>query len=67
MSAVREGSLVLVLPGWEGSEEGGIYAVVPPGRLIPDKDSRFCGRDFPCNSGRLAELNGCKRLPVVVY
>ncbi|MFM0157056.1 LysR family transcriptional regulator [Paraburkholderia sediminicola] len=39
--AVRDGALVRVLPGWQGSEEGGIYAVMPPGRLVPTKTRVF--------------------------
>jgi len=40
-AAVREGLLVQVLPEWQGSEEGGIYAVMPPGRLVPSKTRVF--------------------------
>jgi DNA-binding transcriptional LysR family regulator len=39
--ALRTGKLVEVLKGWGGREEGGIYAVMPPGRLIPAKSRLF--------------------------
>jgi len=40
-SALREGKLVEVLPGWGGKTEGGVYAILPPGRLIPAKTRLF--------------------------
>ena len=39
--ALRGGGLVEVLPGWGGQEDGGIYAVMPPGRLVPAKTRLF--------------------------
>lgn len=39
--ALREGKLVEVLPGWGGKGEGGVYAVLPPGRLVPAKTRAF--------------------------
>lgn len=39
--ALREGKLVEVLPGWAGRGDGGVYAVLPPGRLIPAKTRLF--------------------------
>jgi len=39
--AVREGRLVEVLPGWGGKGEGGVFAVLPPGRLVPAKTRLF--------------------------
>jgi len=39
--AMREGKLVEVLRGWGGKGEGGVYAVLPPGRLIPAKTRLF--------------------------
>ena len=39
--AVSTGALVEVLPAWQGLEEGGIYAVMPPGRLVPTKTRVF--------------------------
>lgn len=39
--AMRDGSLVQVLPDWEGASEGGVYAVMPSGRLIPNKTRLF--------------------------
>lgn len=39
--ALRERKLVEVLPGWGGKAEGGVYAVLPPGRLIPTKARLF--------------------------
>lgn len=40
-SALRSGELVEVLPGWTIKEDGGIYAIMPPGRLIPAKTRVF--------------------------
>lgn len=40
-SAVREGALVQILSEWQGWGAGGIYAVMPPGRLIPAKTRLF--------------------------
>lgn len=39
--AMRAGELVEILPGWQGSEEGGVYAIMPPGRLVPTKTRVF--------------------------
>lgn len=39
--ALRTGKLVEILKGWGAREEGGIYAVMPPGRLIPAKSRLF--------------------------
>lgn len=39
--ALRDGKLVEILPGWGGKGEGGVYAVLPPGRLIPAKARLF--------------------------
>jgi DNA-binding transcriptional LysR family regulator len=38
---IRAGRLVEVLPGWSGKAEGGIYAVLPPGHLVPTKTRLF--------------------------
>jgi DNA-binding transcriptional LysR family regulator len=38
---VRDGTLVQILAQWEGAEVGGIYAVMPPGRLVPTKTRVF--------------------------
>jgi DNA-binding transcriptional LysR family regulator len=35
------GKLVEVLPGWSGRGEGGVYAILPPGRLVPTKTRLF--------------------------
>jgi DNA-binding transcriptional LysR family regulator len=35
--ALRTGRLVEVLPGWRANGDGGVYAVLPPGKLIPAK------------------------------
>jgi DNA-binding transcriptional LysR family regulator len=35
--AIRAGKLVEVLPGWGGPGDGGIHAILPPGRLVPTK------------------------------
>ncbi|WP_246564682.1 LysR family transcriptional regulator [Ancylobacter sonchi] len=34
---LAEGRLVEVLPGWAGKTDGGVHAVMPPGRLVPAK------------------------------
>lgn len=39
--ALREGTLVEVLPGWSSKREGGVYAILPPGRLVPAKTRLF--------------------------
>lgn len=39
--ALRDGRLVEVLPGWTGRGEGGVYAILPPGRLVPAKTRLF--------------------------
>ena len=39
--ALRAGDLVEVLPGWTGKEDGGVYAILPPGRLVPTKTRLF--------------------------
>ncbi|WP_258394913.1 LysR family transcriptional regulator [Pseudomonas fluorescens] len=39
--SVRSGELVQLLPDWQGSEERGVYVVMPPGRLIPSKTRLF--------------------------
>lgn len=40
-SALKSGELVEILPGWTVKEDGGIYAIMPPGRLIPAKTRVF--------------------------
>jgi DNA-binding transcriptional LysR family regulator len=40
-AAVRDGTLVQILRQWEGPAPGGIYAVMPPGRLVPTKTRVF--------------------------
>jgi DNA-binding transcriptional LysR family regulator len=39
--ALRSGQLVEVLPGWTVKAGGGVYAVMPPGRLVPAKTRAF--------------------------
>ena len=39
--ALRAGTLVEVLPGWGGKGSGSVYAIMPPGRLIPTKTRLF--------------------------
>ncbi len=39
--ALRERKLVEVLPGWGGKADGGVYAILPPGRLLPTKTRLF--------------------------
>lgn len=38
---IRTGRLVEVLPGWSGRAEGGVYAILPPGQLMPTKARLF--------------------------
>ncbi|MCB4768706.1 LysR family transcriptional regulator [Ancylobacter sp. Lp-2] len=38
---IGEGRLVEVLPGWVGTIEAGVHAVMPPGRLVPAKVRLF--------------------------
>jgi len=38
---IRTGELVEVLQGWIGSEDGGVYAIMPPGHLVPAKARVF--------------------------
>lgn len=38
---IREGKLHEILPGWEGDLSGGVYAIMPPGRLVPTKTRLF--------------------------
>lgn len=40
-SALKSGKLVEVLPGWTVGGEGGVYVVMPPGKLIPAKTRAF--------------------------
>ncbi|EJF33109.1 MULTISPECIES: LysR family transcriptional regulator [Enterobacteriaceae] len=35
------GQLVRVLPAWKGQDRGGVYGIMPPGRLIPAKTRLF--------------------------
>jgi DNA-binding transcriptional LysR family regulator len=39
--AIRAGKLVEILPGWGGQGNDGIYAVLPPGHLVPTKTRLF--------------------------
>ncbi|GEO99910.1 LysR family transcriptional regulator [Methylobacterium haplocladii] len=39
--ALRAGRLIEVLPGWGGKKSGGVYAILPPGRLVPAKTRLF--------------------------
>ncbi|WP_426124526.1 LysR family transcriptional regulator [Pararhizobium sp. PWRC1-1] len=39
--SINDGKLVQILPGWNGSEEGSVFAIMPPGRLIPAKTRVF--------------------------
>jgi len=38
---IHEGKLQRVLPEWQGNKKGGVYAIMPPGRLIPTKTRAF--------------------------
>lgn len=38
---VGEGKLVQILPEWKGAIEGGVYSVMPPGKLLPAKTRLF--------------------------
>lgn len=40
-AAIRDGKLVEILCGWEAEIGGGIFAVMPPGRLVPNKTRLF--------------------------
>jgi DNA-binding transcriptional LysR family regulator len=40
-SALQTRKLVRVLPDWQGKDEGGVYAISPPGRLVPTKTRVF--------------------------
>lgn len=40
-SSVRAGVLTEVLPGWSAGGEGGVYVVMPPGKLVPAKSRAF--------------------------
>lgn len=40
-AALDDGTLVEVLPGWTVKGDGGVYTVLPPGRLIPKKSRAF--------------------------
>jgi DNA-binding transcriptional LysR family regulator len=39
--AMRAGKLVEVLRGWGAKGDGGVYAILPPGRMIPTKTRLF--------------------------
>jgi DNA-binding transcriptional LysR family regulator len=39
--SLREKKLVQVLPAWTGKGDGGVYAILPPGRLVPTKTRVF--------------------------
>jgi DNA-binding transcriptional LysR family regulator len=39
--SLREGKLAQVLSGWSGKGDGGVYAILPPGRLVPTKTRVF--------------------------
>lgn len=38
---MQSGELVRVLPEWRSAGDGGIYAILPPGRLVPAKSRVF--------------------------
>ncbi len=40
-TSLHEGRLVALLGGWTVKGDGGVYAVLPPGRLIPKKSRAF--------------------------
>jgi len=40
-TALHYGTLVEILPGWTVKGDGGVYTVLPPGRLIPKKSRAF--------------------------
>lgn len=39
--ALHQGTLVELLPGWTVKGDGGVYTVLPPGRLVPKKSRVF--------------------------
>ncbi len=46
----KTGHLEEVLPGWSAGTEGGVYVVMPPGKLVPAKTRAFV--DFVTNEFR---------------
>jgi len=40
-ASVREGLLTEILPGWSAGGQGGVYVVMPPGKLVPAKTRAF--------------------------
>lgn len=38
---LREKRLAHLMPGWTGKGDGGVYAILPPGRLVPTKTRVF--------------------------
>ncbi|WP_207553719.1 LysR family transcriptional regulator [Teichococcus deserti] len=38
---LRDGRLAEILPGWGGPGQGGVYAVLPPGHLVPARTRLF--------------------------
>ena len=39
--AIRNGKLIEVMLGWQSGGDGGVFAVMPPGRLVPTKTRLF--------------------------
>lgn len=60
-AAVRAGRLSEVLHGWSAGGEGGVYVVMPPGRLVPAKTRAFV--DFVTDEFRyVGDWSGTKHL-----
>lgn len=60
-SALRAGQLSEVLPGWSAGGEGGVYVVMPPGKLVPAKTRAFV--DFVTDEFRsVGDWSGSKHL-----
>jgi DNA-binding transcriptional LysR family regulator len=58
-AALHEGALVEILRGWTVKGDGGVYTVLPPGRLIPKKSRAFI--DYL--AAELKVTGGWKRSP----
>jgi DNA-binding transcriptional LysR family regulator len=62
--AINDGKLVEVLTGWEQRERGGIFAILPPGRMIPTKTRLFVdeiGQSIKARWPRSSKASGQSR------
>jgi DNA-binding transcriptional LysR family regulator len=62
---IRAGRLVEVLPGWSGRSEGGVYALLPPGHLIPTKTRLFVEDFAKSVKAGWAGVNRRRAAPVI--